>query len=295
VTCRKSRLYHSDAVAERVAGAVTRVVGGVWMGGDAGAATDDATDEAIDDATEDPPQLFVVRFDRDHCTISADASGALLHRRGYRLATAKAPMRETLAAALLVASRWDPAHPLLDPFCGSGTIPIEAAMIARRIPPGLDRRFAAEGWPSVPTGRWASARDHAGAGILPKAPAPILGSDRDTGAVEAARANAERAGVAGDVEFRRVPLAGAAPEGAKCPPGRGWLVSNPPYGIRVGEADALRPLYAALGDLVRTSLQDWNVTLVTADEVMPRWTGLPFRRVLTTRNGGIPVEFVSRA
>ena len=119
VTCHKSRLYHSDAVAERVAGAIgdrlgkpVRVV-------------------KFDEQAEQPKsQLILVRLVHDRCTISIDSSGALLHRRGYRLAIAKAPLRETLAAGLLIASGWQPASPLLDPFCGSGTIPIEAALLA---------------------------------------------------------------------------------------------------------------------------------------------------------------------
>ncbi|MDQ6633620.1 MAG: RNA methyltransferase, partial [Gemmatimonadota bacterium] len=127
VTCKKSKLYHSDAVAQRLAVAVTRGVAGVRIEGAGG------TDE---DAPDDEAQLFVVRVLRDRCTVSADTSGALLHRRGYRLATAKAPLRETIAAALVAASGWNARSPLVDPFCGSGTIPVEAALMARDKAPG---------------------------------------------------------------------------------------------------------------------------------------------------------------
>src|SRR5206468_6944112 len=123
-----------------LADALTRSVAGVRI-------VDHGGDE--DSAGEEPTTLFVVRFFRDRCLISVDSSGELLHRRGYRMATAKAPLRETLAAALLAASGWDGIAPLVDPLCGSGTIPIEGAQMARRIAPGANRVFAVERWPGV--------------------------------------------------------------------------------------------------------------------------------------------------
>lgn len=285
VTCRKSRLYHSDAVAERVAAAIVRALpASEWRSG--GAPDDDADDETAGQAVT--AQLFVVRFDRDQCTISADASGALLHRRGYRLAVARAPMRETLAAALVLSSGWDPASPLLDPFCGSGTIPIEAAMIARRIAPGAGRTFAAEQWPETPRSCYDAARAQAKAEVLPSAPAPILGADRDEGAIAAARANAERAGVASDIAFTCAPLSAATPAGPE-----GWIVTNPPYGVRVGESGPLRDLYTAFGAVVRDRFSGWRVALVAADRVLLGCMALPVDPVLSTRNGGLPVTFVS--
>ena len=121
--------------------AVSRAIAGVRTEADSA-----GDDEVLE---RDESALFVVRFFRDRCTVSADASGALLHRRGYRQATAKAPLRETLAAALLAASEWDGVAPLVDPMCGSGTIPIEAALMARRLPPGARRAFAVERWPGI--------------------------------------------------------------------------------------------------------------------------------------------------
>ncbi|HEY0780723.1 MAG TPA: THUMP domain-containing protein, partial [Gemmatirosa sp.] len=188
VTCRKSRLYHSDAVAERVGEAIRRRTGAVVV--DAGGHEDDDTGDA---------QLVVVRLLHDRCTVSADSSGELLHRRGYRQVVAKAPLRETLAAALLLAAGYDGSGPLLDPLCGSGTIPIEAALVARRIAPGRHRAFAFERWLDFDAAAWHALRARADEGVLSFAPQPIAGSDRDAGAVQAARANAERAGVAEDV------------------------------------------------------------------------------------------------
>jgi hypothetical protein len=192
-------------VAERVVAAIAHRVGGSpsWEGAD----EEDAADS-------DAAQLFVVRLFHDSCTVSADSSGALLHRRGYRLATAKAPLRETLAAAMLLGAGWDGSAPLLDPMCGSGTIAIEAALLARRIPPGLRRRFAFERWPGFEPAPWRRALDAARSGIRERAPGPIHASDRDAGAIEAARANAERAGVAEDLTLARAAIAAVEP-----PPG----------------------------------------------------------------------------
>ncbi|HEY6219576.1 MAG TPA: THUMP domain-containing protein, partial [Gemmatimonadaceae bacterium] len=156
VTCRKSKLYHSDAVAQRFQEAVARAIGDFTLA--------DAGDE--DDAADSTSQLFIVRFDRDECTVSADASGELLHRRGYRQAVAKAPLRETLAAAMLRGAGWDGRTSIVDPMCGSGTIPIEAARIARRIPPGLDRDFAFLHWPDASADRWKALTDRARQQIL---------------------------------------------------------------------------------------------------------------------------------
>jgi hypothetical protein len=142
VTAKKSKLYHSDAIAERLLSAVGPRVSGKQK-------------------AEDRLQLFVVRMHRDICTISADASGELLHMRGYRQAVAKAPLRETLAAAMLIANDWTGTESLLDPFCGSGTIPIEAALMARGMAPGMNREFAFERWPAFDRREWKSLKDDA--------------------------------------------------------------------------------------------------------------------------------------
>ncbi|RPJ45205.1 MAG: hypothetical protein EHM21_09560, partial [Chloroflexi bacterium] len=139
VTCHKSKLYHSGAVAERVLAAIADRLGKPAPAVKASPTGEEGEGTAV--------QMIVVRLIHDHCTISVDSSGELLHRRGYRQATAKAPLRETLAAAMLLASGWDGASPLVDPFCGSGTIAIEAAMLALGIPPGWRRSFAFMNWP----------------------------------------------------------------------------------------------------------------------------------------------------
>lgn len=285
VTCRKSRLYHSDAVAERVARSVTAVMPGVQV---SGRARDDEDDDGADDAAVS--QLIVVRFDRDRCTVSADSSGALLHRRGWRQAVAKAPLRETLAAMMLAAVPWDGDVPLVDPFCGSGTIGIEAALRVRRMAPGLARRFAMERWPGADGAAYDAVRQAARDAMLPGVGAPIVLRDRDAGAIAAARANAERAGVLGDLHIEQgalseTDLAGLGP--------RGLLLTNPPYGLRVSDGADLRALYARLGDVLRTGGPGWRLgMLVPPDRALAGQLRLRLTPAVRTTNGGLPVELL---
>lgn len=285
VTCRKSRLYHSDAVAERVARSLTAVMPGVQV---SGRARDDEDDDGADDAAVS--QLIVVRFDRDRCTVSADSSGALLHRRGWRQAVAKAPLRETLAAMMLAAVPWDGDVPLVDPFCGSGTIGIEAALRVRRMAPGLARRFAMERWPGADGAAYDAVRQAARDAMLPGVGAPIVLRDRDAGAIAAARANAERAGVLGDLHIEQgalseTDLAGLGP--------RGLLLTNPPYGLRVSDGADLRALYARLGDVLRTGGPGWRLgMLVPPDRALAGQLRLRLTPAVRTTNGGLPVELL---
>jgi putative N6-adenine-specific DNA methylase len=277
VTCRKSRLYHSGAVAQRLMEALALRVRGVVV-----------TTAADDEDEGGGEQLFVVRLFRDQLVLSADSSGALLHRRGYRQATAKAPLRETLAAAMLLGCGWDGSVPLVDPMCGSGTIPIEAAMIARRIAPGLGRHFAFEQWPGHDAALWRSLQGEAASAVLPRALAPIVASDRDAGAVDATGANAERAGVTGDISVSKQALSDMLP-----PPGPGLVIVNPPYGIRVGEKKPLRNLFAQLGNVARARAAGWRLAMLSADRDLERQVQLPFVEQWKSTNGGIPVRLIT--
>src|SRR5688500_14858904 len=285
VTSKKSKLYHEGAIAQRVLEAIEHRVGPLAT---SGVVADEEGGEDADDA-----QLFIVRFVRDACTIRADASGALLHLRGYRQALARAPLRETLAASMLLGSGWDGASPLLDPMCGSGTIPLEAALIARHIAPGLaspdraPRDYAFTSWPDFDVELWAKVVDRAAAEILPAVPIPILGSDRDEGAIHAAASNAARAGVSEDVDLSVRPISAIDP-----PEGPGWVIINPPYGVRVGERDPLRNLYAALGRTLRDRCPGWTLARLSPDHALERQVGIPLDEALRTSNGGIPVRLV---
>ncbi len=276
VTCRKSKLYHSDAVAERVRDAISHRLG-----------VPTPTLAAADEEAEGgEAQLFIVRFNHDRCTISADSSGRLLHLRGYRQAVGRAPLRETLAAAMLLGSGWDPEAPLLDPMCGSGTIAIEGAMLARRIAPGLRRSFAFENWPEFRPAVWAELRAAASAAVQPAALAPIQASDRDAGAIAATIANAERAGVAADITVTQQALSSIEPVESPV----GWLISNPPYGHRVGDVERLRALYARLGQVAYTLCPGWVVAILVADQRLEGQVNLPFEDAFRTSNGGIWVR-----
>lgn len=281
VTCHKSALYHSDAVAQRLAESVTRATGASAV---AGTRTDDDDAEPAD-AADRAEQLFIVRVDHDTVTVSADSSGALLHRRGYRLATAKAPLRETIAAAMLLGSGWRPEQPLVDPMCGSGTIPIEAALLSRRMAPGRARSFRCEAWPDADGRAWESVRERAHSEELASAPAPIVASDRDAGAAEATRANAARAGIDDDVRVEQRPLSAIELD----PTTGGWVITNPPYGIRVGTD--VRNLYSKLGAVIRAA-PAWRLGMLSAAPALDRQLRLSLERVFDTRNGGIPVHFV---
>ncbi len=281
VTCHKSRLYHSDAVAERVAGAIEDRLGRLSPYGTKGGDDETAEDLKMTDA-----QLIVVRLVRDKCTISVDSSGALLHQRGYRLATAKAPLRETLAAGMLFASEWNMASPLLDPFCGSGTIAIEAALMARGIPPGHTRHFAFMDWPNFDAAVWQSLVENIETHSRASLPL-VMASDRDAGAIEAAAANAARAGVADDIEFSRRAVSAIEP-----PSRLGWIVTNPPYGVRVSENKDLRNLYAQFGNVLRAKCPGWHVAMLSNSAQLMKSVGLDFDEGLPLVNGGLKVRLM---
>jgi len=284
VTCRKSKLYHSDAVAERVLSAIAGTVSGSIK---SEAAEDD--DEAAEAEAES--QLFVVRIVNDECEISVDSSGDLLHRRGYRKEVAKAPLRETIAAAMVLASGWKRGDPLLDPMCGSGTIPIEAALLARKIAPGLKRDFQFMKWPGFDGDCWTRVVENARAAEITLS-GELLGSDRDAGAIQAAEHNADRAGVADSVRFFQEAVSGSMEGIDPAVGGTGWVLTNPPYGVRVGESGDLRNLYAKLGSTLGEKA-GWRLGVLTADLDLVRQTKLPLRARFSTSNGGIPVTFLA--
>jgi len=265
VTCRKSRLYHSSAVKERLHAALEKRAGFAVP-------------------TDESGQLFVARFDRDVCTVSADTSGALLHQRGYRLAQGQAPLRETLAAALLFAAGFHGEESFCDPLCGSGTIAIEAALIAARRAPGIGREFAFEKWPAFEPKLLQQLRDEARSQER-RISVSIEASDAEAGAVAAARENAARAGVFVQVQQRTL---------TELPPldGTGLIACNPPYGVRLG--GDLRRTYRELGDALRRRPQ-WRLAAILADEKLARAAALPWRKLLHTQNGGLRVEMLLSA
>ena len=270
-TCHHSKLYHSDAVSERVLGAI-------------GDHMDRMPEVQAFDEETPSAQMVLVRMDNDECIISLDTSGEPLHRRGYRLAMAKAPLRETLAAAMLFASGWDRSAPLLDPFCGSGVIPIEAAMLAAGAAPGAQRTFAFMNFPGFNAETWTDlTRQAASAITTPEG--PILGSDRDAGAIKVAVENAERAGVAQWIQFSLAAISAIQP-----PAGPGWVVTNPPYGVRISTGNDLRALYTQFGKVLRQCCPSWQAAYLCNDERLASLTRLDFKKGVSLSNGGIPVK-----
>jgi putative N6-adenine-specific DNA methylase len=241
---------------------------------------------------EDADRTLLVRGVDDRFTFSADASGEILHRRGARVETGEAPLRETLAAGLLALAGWKPWTPLVDPMCGAGTIVIEAAMQAMGRAPGAERAFAMERWP-LATDRDVAATLHAlravaRAGMIfvgDTPDAPIVGSDRDARTIESARRNAERAGVAG-----RLTLTCRDADAARPPAATGLVITNPPYGRRLGDPRAAARGYRDLGRLLRAHFRGWRAAVVTpAKREAERQLGLRDGSRFPLRNGGLPI------
>lgn len=270
---KRSRVYHTGAIQERLYNAIGNAFGQEPM-----IAKDDEKTFAN----------IATRFEQDMCTISLDATTTPLHRRGYRLDGRKAPLREDIAHALVLASDWSPERALLDPFCGSGTIAIEAAGIAMGLAPGRLRspplqhtaRFDPEAWQEILE-----------EGTPRTAPAPIATSDRDDGAVEATLANAKRAGVQDAIECNAHALAAQPWLNPKNAPNSGTVITNPPFGMRVRSSHNLLPLYQTLGKRIESLAKkgDWNATILAHDIRLARRTALPMQPAFTTKHGGLPV------
>ena len=244
----RSRIYHAGAARQRIATALA--ANGYVLAADA-------------------PVTVRARVADDLVTLSVDTSGDSLHKRGAKAAVGRAPMRETMAAAFLRACGYDGAEPVLDPMCGSGTFVIEAAEIAAGLMPGRARGFAFEHLATFDADAWAAMR----APAAPRATeARCHGSDRDAGAFAAARANAERAGVAHLVSFARRTVSEIVPPDG--PPG--LVIVNPPYGTRIGDRGPLHGLHAALGRALSERFAGWRVGLVTTEPGLAASTGLPF-------------------
>jgi putative N6-adenine-specific DNA methylase len=268
-----SRLYHTGALAENVL-----------------AALGDRLKTKLVDAGEAAAQKILVRGVKDRWTLSVDSSGELLHKRGWREETAHAPLRETLAAALLLLAGWDPTTPLVDPMCGAGTLPLEACALAMRVAPGLSRRFAFVDWPGFEAATWAQLVHEARAQRLPSLPAgagSIVGSDRSPAAITAATHNATRAGLA-----EHVTLSCAELDEIAAPPGRGLVVLNPPYGRRVGDPRQLRKLYADIGRVLRARFTGWRAAILVADARLIDAVGGRVRREHALVNGGLRVRLI---
>lgn len=230
-----------------------------------------------------PLRVFLYK---DKVTIGMDTSGDSLHKRGYRTMTSRAPITETLAAALLMLTPWKKDRILVDPFCGSGTFPIEAAMMAANIAPGMNRSFLAEDWKNlIPRKCWYEAMDEADELVDREASADIQGYDIDGEIIRAARANAERAGVDHLIHFQQRPVSQLSH-----PKKYGFLITNPPYGERLEEKAALPAIYRELGERFAT-LDSWSAYVITSFEDAEKYIGRKADKNRKIYNGMLKTYF----
>jgi putative N6-adenine-specific DNA methylase len=236
---------------------------------------------------KEPMVGFNLHIHRDKAVLSLDSSGMSLHKRGYRPILTKAPLNEALAAALVLSTGWDGSVPLVDPMCGSGTLPIEASWIAMGRAPGLTRkRFGFMGWLDFDRPLWAQLRDEARRDVLGILPAPIHGSDVRRDAVSFSEQNARAAGVGNLLTFRRRDVRDVSP-----PDGEpGVLICNPPYGERIGEVNELRGLYADLGRAIGERFGGWACFVFTGNPDLAAELGLTIESRKPFFTGRIPCQ-----
>ena len=236
-----------------------------------------------EDGAAYPIRIFLLK---DEVMVALDTSGDSLHKRGYRLQTSKAPITETLAAALIMLTPWRKDRILVDPFCGSGTFPIEAAMMAANIAPGMNREFTAESWTNIiPKQLWYDAVQEAEEMIDKDIIVDIQGYDLDAEVVKAARENAKRAGVDHLIHFQQRDVAKMSH-----PKKYGFIITNPPYGERLEEKADLPELYTTIGDVYK-NLDAWSMYMITSYEDAERYVGRKADKNRKIYNGMIKTYF----
>ena len=232
-----------------------------------------------------PKYRIQVALLKDRVTLTIDTSGAGLHKRGYRKLSSEAPLKETLAAALVSISRWKADRAFIDPCCGSGTIPIEAALMGRNIAPGLGRDFVAENWSQIPANLWRQAREEARDSILHQQPLGIMGFDVDSSVLDLARYHAKQAGLHNLVSFQQQDVRQLASKY-----NYGYLITNPPYGERMSEINEVEVLYRDMGKVFR-KLDTWSFYVISSH---PRFEALFQRKADKKRklyNGRIQCNY----
>jgi len=232
--------------------------------------------------TAAPDLRINVHLHKNICTISLDSSGDPLDRRGYRLERNEAPLRETLAATVVALTGWDGSIPLVDPMCGSGTIPIEAALIAGRVAPGLQRTFGFQHWLDYDADLWERLLKEADSAVRKLPLGLITGYDQDNRAIKLAARNAAKAGFEGQLHFFHAAMDTFQPEGD-----RGVVIINPPYGKRLGEEEELKELYCQIGDIMKQRCRGWTGYVLTGNLELAKYIGLKASRRFVLFNGAI--------
>jgi putative N6-adenine-specific DNA methylase len=243
----------------------------------------DKTGRRPDVDTKSPDLRINLHILKNQATVSLDASGEPLDRRGWRLDRNDAPLRETLAAAIMMHTGWDGAVPLMDPMCGSGTLLLEGAAIATGNPAGGGRQFGIMRWPDFDKRLWEQVLREEKAKVVESLSVPVLGYDKDPKAIIACRENARRAGLSYTVAFDRKPFEEIEPSGHQ-----GILVMNPPYGLRMGDKTELEHLYKKIGEVFKKRFSGWTAYLLAGDLELARLVGLKPSRRFVLFNG--PLE-----
>ncbi|MBD1943711.1 RNA methyltransferase [Coleofasciculus sp. FACHB-712] len=233
--------------------------------------------------TENPDVRINVHIHQDRCILSLDSSGTSLHRRGYRPAMGLAPLKETLAASILDMAEWDANLPFLDPLCGSGTLPLEAALKALNIAPGLFReKFGFFSWLDFDEQLWDEIWAEAENSEISDLKAPIWGSDKDPDILSQAHTNAQRCGIADKLTFTQTELSQL-----EAPADSGVLICNPPYGERLGDERELGELYKMLGDVFKQRFKGWTAFVLTGNKELSKRVGLKTSRRIPVYNGSL--------
>lgn len=228
-----------------------------------------------------PRYVAEVSLLNDMATLTLDTTGPSLHKRGYRKLVTEAPLKETMAAAMVLLSRWRPERPLYDPFCGSATIPIEAAMIGWNLAPGLRRSFPSEAWPAIGSKLWEEARNEAFDLVKDDTPLDITGSDIDPSAIQVAEAAVKAAGLAGEIRLKTLPVAKARLWGDY-----GCIVTNPPYGERIGDPEEVQRALRQLGSLTGAH-STWSTFVLTPSKQLEHYFGREAAKKRKLFNGRI--------
>jgi putative N6-adenine-specific DNA methylase len=232
-----------------------------------------------------PMYKIEVALLKDVATLTIDTSGPGLHKRGYRGLIGTAPLKETMAAAMILLSRWKPDRVLMDPFCGSGTIPIEAALIGQNIAPGMNREFVSESWPVIPKTVWREARAETHDLAQYGRKLEIIGTDIDDDVLRVARRNAQEAGVDDQIHFQRMDV-----RDVRTKRKYGYLICNPPYGERIGDGKSVARLYRDMGQ-VFSALDTWSFYILTSDEEFEKHFGRTASKKRKLYNGNIKVDY----
>jgi len=268
---QESRLMHTGRMADVCQDAITKSLGS-------------------EQVLSQNPQKIYLRMSNDRCLVSVDSSGDHLHRRGYRYARVVAPLRENLAAACLLACNYDGSTPFVDLMTGSGTLAIEAALIALNRAPGKERSFAFMDWPKYRAGLWNLLLNEAERGEKETLAEPIFGVDNNARAISAVNLNLEKIGLSHLVQIYQGNMQDIAP-----PESQGLLLCNPPYGERLGKNAQLQALFHDLGQVYGTHYRDWDGALICPESPLLKSTGLTLAQLLRFSNGGIKVSLLKKA